>query len=183
MSASRYKRLNAARRRSVPRFCSLVADSRDPFRTLRLPYTAGPTDVRQAFRRLAWEVHPDRGGSARDFHDVRVAYGALTQDLEGARRLWRPPPEAAHSRYAAGLDPSEYPTCPIRVTSERGRRTVAYDVGARPPEWTPTRTPPPGGTCVARAEATEDTPAFGVWTVPLDDHRFRCVFGPPPADT
>ncbi|MEL6614161.1 MAG: J domain-containing protein [Bacteroidota bacterium] len=156
--------------------------TRDPFRTLHLPYDAGPDDVRQAFRRLAQRTHPDRGGSARAFHDVRVAYGALADDLEGERSRWRPPPPTRASRYAAGLDPAVYPTCPVRVRPPRpGTPTVLYEIDARPSTWAPGAVPPPGGTCVSHIAATDTSPAFGVWVVPVGAKQFRCVFGPPPA--
>lgn len=151
---------------------------RDPFRVLALPYDADADDVRRAFRRRARETHPDQGGSAVAFHEVRTAYAALAADLDGERRRWerRPGP-----RRATGLDPDVYPTCPVRIGRTReGRRVVAYDLDARPRGWRPGAAPPPDGTCETWEAATEEAPAFGVWTVPLDDHRFRCVFGPPP---
>jgi len=155
----------------------------DPFRVLSLPYDADADDVRQAFRRLARQTHPDRGGAADAFHEVRVAYGALTADLEGARRRWQPasaPPP--RSRYAAGLDPRTYPGCRVRISRARdGRRVVAYDIESRPSGWRPSVVPPLGGDCKARVAATATAPAFGVWVVPVGAHQFRCVFGPPAA--
>ena len=153
----------------------------DPFLALGLSHDARPDDVRRAFRRLARETHPDRGGSAGAFHEVRVAYSALTANLERERSLWRPPPPEA-SRYAAGLDPAVYPTCPVTITSARdGRQQMVYDTNARPRGWTPGEVPPPGGECKAHVAATETAPAFGVWVVRVDAHRYRCVFGPPPS--
>ena len=153
-----------------------MADPPDPFRVLSLPYEADAGAVRRAFRRLARETHPDRGGSTAAFHRVRAAYAALTDDLEGERRRWGPP---GAGRFAAGLDPREFPTCPVRIGRGReGRRRVEYLVEARPQGWRPGPAPPPGGTCVERHAGTETAPAFGVWTVPLDAHRYRCVFGP-----
>jgi hypothetical protein len=158
-----------------------VDGSPDPFRVLSLPYDARPEDVRRAFRRLARQTHPDRGGSADAFHRARLAYGALTQDLETARGLWAP--KAPASPYAAGLHPRLYPTCPVRLDRTReGTQTVAYEVGARPEGWRPGGAPPPGGTCKAAVGATDSTPAFGVWVVPLSGGHYRCVFGPPPAE-
>ena len=158
---------------------------RDPFRVLSLSYDAGPEDVRRAFRRLARQTHPDRGGSTEAFHRVRAAYNALADDLEGQRRRWRArpaPPPRRSLRYPAGLDPRVYPTCLVRIGRRRdGRRTVEYDLDSRPSAWRPGAAPPPNGTCRLRVAATEATPAFGVWEVPLDAHRFRCVFGPHPA--
>lgn len=154
--------------------------ARDPFRVLALPYDAGPDDVRRAFRRLVLQAHPDRGGSTAAFLEVRAAYDALAHDLEGERRRW-PTPAPRRPRYAAGLDPRTYPTCPVRIGRTRdGTPTVVYDVDRRPRGWRPGTVPPRGGECKASHAATEGAPAFGVWVVPLDAHRFRCVFGPPP---
>ncbi len=160
-----------------------MAGPPDPFRVLSLSYDAGPEDVRRAFRRLARQTHPDRGGSTEAFHRVRAAYDALAGDLDGARRRWRtpsvPPPPAP--RFPASLDRRTYPTCLVRLGRTRdGRRTVDYVLDSRPGSWRPGRVPPPGGACRLRVGATEGMPAFGVWEVPLDAHRFRCVFGPHP---
>nr|WP_255380497.1 DnaJ domain-containing protein [Rubrivirga sp. SAORIC476] len=161
-----------------------MADARDPFRVLSLPYDAGPEDVRRAFRRLARQTHPDRGGSAEAFHPVRVAYGALAADLDGERRRWQAAPVASSRapRSAGGLDPRTFPTCTVRFTRSRdGVRRSTYATERRPEGWRPGAAPPPGGTCVAQVEASGSAPAFGVWRVPLDERRFRCVFGPLPA--
>lgn len=140
--------------------------------------------MRRAFRRLARQTHPDRGGSAQAFHPIRVAYDALAADLDGERRRWQSAPVAPGraSRAAAGLDPRTYPTCTVRIGRSRdGVRQLAYLTERRPEGWRPGTTPPPGGTCVAQVAAAGSAPAFGVWTVPLDGRRFRCVFGPSPA--
>ena len=153
---------------------------RDPFETLALPYDATAADVRRAFRALARETHPDRGGSAETFHRVRAAYSALLADLDGERQRWAPAPRKAApaSRYAGGLDPREFPTCTVRVRRGHGGKTVTtYDLDDRPSGWRP-GSAVPRGTCVARRAATADAPAFGVWTVPLGGRLFRCVFGP-----
>ncbi|MEO0559354.1 MAG: DnaJ domain-containing protein [Bacteroidota bacterium] len=153
---------------------------RDPFRVLSLAYDASAEDVRSAFRRLARETHPDRGGSATAFHEVRLAYGALSANLDAERTRWRPAPEPTRaSRYAAGLDPRIYPTCTVRVGPAReGGRALTYEMDSRPSAWRPGAVPPPGGECVSQVEATESMPAFGVWMVRLDADRVRIVFGP-----
>lgn len=157
-------------------------DTRDPFHVLSLPYDAGLDDVRAAFRRLARQTHPDRGGSAQAFQEVRAAYGALVDDLDAERRRWRTAPAPTvppSARAAAGLDPAMFPTCTVGISRTRdGTRRVTYLTDRRPSEWRPDGAPPPGGQRVAQVDATEAAPAFGVWTVPLDAHRFRCVFGP-----
>ena len=154
-----------------------MADARDPFRVLALPYDADPAAVRRAFRREALRTHPDRGGAPDAFHEVQVAYRTLSADLDGQRRRWQP----SAPRPTVRLDRRTYPTCTVRIGRTRdGRRTVEPVLESRPAGWRPGRVAPPGGTCIARVAAAADQPAFGVWTVPLDAHRFRCVFGPPP---
>lgn len=164
--------------RSRSRPAAPVPGARDPFRVLALPYDAGPDDVRRAFRRLARQTHPDRGGAADAFHAVLDAYRVLVADLEAERTRWRPTPTPP--RRFVGPDPRTYPTCPVRVGRTRdGRRTVAFETEARPPGWRPPPAPPRGGACEATVAATEAAPAFGVWAVPLDAHTVRYVFGPP----
>lgn len=161
-----------------------MARTRDPFRVLGLSYDADVDAVRRAFRRLARQTHPDRGGSADTFHEVRVAYGALLDDLDGARRRWRTPPAppASRPRYPAGLHPRTFPTCPVRISRTRdGRQVVEFKADQRPRGWRPGADSPPGGTCEARFAATDAAPAFGVWVVPLDPPCVRYVFGPHPA--
>lgn len=153
---------------------------RDPFQVLSLAYDASLEDVRRAFRQLARKTHPDLGGSSDAFHEARAAFRVLYDDLEGERRRWGRAQRLA-SRYPAGLDPQVYPTCPVLVShSPSGRLIISYEVEARPSRWKPVTEPPPSGTCVMRVAATGDAPAFGVWVVPLDAQRYRCVFGPYP---
>ena len=154
---------------------------RDPFRALALPYDADAGAVRRAFRRLALQTHPDRGGSAVAFHHVRTAHDALTRDLEGERRRWGPSASSPPPLAPVALDPRVYPTCAVRLSRDRsGRRTVTYETDRRPARWAPGQEPPPGGECQAGVGARDGAPAFGVWVVPTGRHTFRCVFGPPP---
>ncbi|MGB3542957.1 J domain-containing protein [Rubrivirga sp.] len=158
-----------------------MSAARDPFHVLALSHDASTVDVRRAFRRLARETHPDQGGSAVAFHQVRQAYGRLTDDLEGERQRWT---EAARRRPTTPLrvlDPSVFPTCIVKISRGRdGRRRFVYDVSSRPSAWVPGDTAPEGGSCQERFSATSTSPAFGVWIVKVDAHRFRCVFGPHP---
>lgn len=152
----------------------------DPFRILSLPYDADLASVRRAFRQRARETHPDRGGSADAFHRVRTAYARLQADLDGLRQRYRPVAPPGDSRYAAGLDPREFPTCRVRYErGPNGQTEMRFDLDSRPPGWRPGSRPPSGGTC--RYEQ-EGSPGVGVWVVRLVGRQFRCVFGPHPED-
>jgi curved DNA-binding protein CbpA len=52
-----------------------VDPSANPFTILGLSPTASADDIHRAFRRLALETHPDRGGKADDF--IRVKWAQL----------------------------------------------------------------------------------------------------------
>jgi len=66
------------KRKAVPRKVAVH------FETLRLPTTAGPDEVKRAFRRLALQFHPDKNPSApapwvaEEFRKVREAYQGLS---------------------------------------------------------------------------------------------------------
>jgi curved DNA-binding protein CbpA len=47
---------------------------------LELSPTAGPDEIKAAYRRLSTQVHPDRGGSGALFRLVREAYETLSDD-------------------------------------------------------------------------------------------------------
>ena len=46
----------------------------DPFKTLNLPPTATPAEVKQRFRELSMAHHPDHGGDAGAFIELHEAY-------------------------------------------------------------------------------------------------------------
>lgn len=47
---------------------------KDPFVALNLPATALPAEVKTRWRELCRVHHPDRGGNAVEFHELRQAY-------------------------------------------------------------------------------------------------------------
>lgn len=50
----------------------------DYYHILRVPHTASVDTIRKAYRSLAKEYHPDKGGEERAFHAVSEAYEVLT---------------------------------------------------------------------------------------------------------
>lgn len=57
---------------------------RDPYATLGVKQDASAADVRRAYRRKAKATHPDSGGSAEAFAEVRKAHDVL---IDPVRRL------------------------------------------------------------------------------------------------
>ena len=59
----------------------------DPFQVLGLTREATLMEVRAARRRLAFDRHPDRGGSPDDMRDLNAAFDAAVAHLTGRRPL------------------------------------------------------------------------------------------------
>ena len=81
----------------------------DPFAVLGLHRDASLADVRAARRRLAFDRHPDRGGSAEAMRDLNAAFDAAVAHLTGRRRLApeRPAPDGPEEGTA---EPATTPT-------------------------------------------------------------------------
>ena len=62
----------------------------DPFAALGLTRSATLDEVRAARRRLAFDVHPDRGGDQQAMQRVNVAFEAAVAHLTGRRPLADP---------------------------------------------------------------------------------------------
>lgn len=64
----------------------------DPFDQLGLGRDATLAEVRAARRRLAFDLHPDRGGSAEAMRDLNTAFDAAVAHITGRRPLDATPP-------------------------------------------------------------------------------------------
>ena len=64
----------------------------DPFAVLGLAPDATLAEVRAARRRLAWELHPDRGGDPARMREVNEAFDAAVKAIRAPRQV-APPPE------------------------------------------------------------------------------------------
>lgn len=67
----------------LPQGVALAAD------LLALSWPFGTDDVHKAFRKVAFEAHPDHGGSERAFRGITGAKDILLKYLEGE---WKEPP-------------------------------------------------------------------------------------------
>lgn len=65
---------------------------RDPYQTLGVDRGASAEDVKRAYRRLAAQHHPDRGGDTARFQEIQQAYDAITNPRPEAQQ---PPPGAS----------------------------------------------------------------------------------------
>jgi curved DNA-binding protein len=56
----------------------------DYYATLGVPRTATADDIKQAFRRLASQTHPDKGGDTQKFQAIQQAYATLSDEQKRA---------------------------------------------------------------------------------------------------
>ncbi len=59
--------------------------SKDYYKTLGINKDASKEDIKKAFRKLAHEHHPDKGGNAEKFKEVSEAYSVLSDDNKRAQ--------------------------------------------------------------------------------------------------
>ncbi|CAL1167235.1 unnamed protein product [Cladocopium goreaui] len=70
--------VNGAHRQVAPR--SVLLAARDPWAVLELTPGASRDDVKKAFREKIRKAHPDAGGTAKEFKEVREAYQAALNE-------------------------------------------------------------------------------------------------------
>ncbi|HSK22404.1 MAG TPA: J domain-containing protein [Egicoccus sp.] len=71
----------------------------EALRILQLSGTAGDDDIKRAYRRLAREHHPDRGGDSGTFHRLQQAYERLV-DADDGPAIVPGRPSRPHAGYA-----------------------------------------------------------------------------------
>lgn len=59
--------------------------NKDYYKTLGLDKSASKEDIKKAFRKLAHEHHPDKGGNAERFKEANEAYSVLSDDSKRAQ--------------------------------------------------------------------------------------------------
>jgi DnaJ-class molecular chaperone len=52
----------------------------DHYQTLGVPRGASPEEIKRAYRKLASQHHPDKGGDTAKFQDIQTAYSVLSDD-------------------------------------------------------------------------------------------------------
>jgi len=99
----------------------------DPFAVLGLERDASIADVRAARRRLAFELHPDRGGSADAMRELNEAFDAAIAHLTGRRPLFVSEPHDAAAGGPAPVPTAPPPGRPFRVRGPRWVGRAQHD--------------------------------------------------------
>ena len=120
---------------------------KDHYRTLGIERTASADDVKQAYRRLASQHHPDKGGDKERFQAIQEAYSILG-DPDQRQQYDNPRPQGMQFNFGQGFDldqlfamfghggrghsartPRLTLWIGLRDVAEGGDRTVAMQVG------------------------------------------------------
>lgn len=73
---------------------------KDLYQVLGVDRSASQDDIKRAFRRLASQHHPDKGGDKERFQDIQQAYAVLGD--EAKRREYDNPPQSVHFNFGGG---------------------------------------------------------------------------------
>lgn len=75
---------------------------KDHYRTLGIDRAASQDDIKRAYRRLASQHHPDRGGDTAKFQEIQEAYHTLSDSQRRAQY------DNPHQRMHAGMSAADF---------------------------------------------------------------------------
>lgn len=61
----------------------------NPYRILGVPSGATEDEIKKAYRRLAHQHHPDKGGDPLKFKEINEAYQAISKPNRGGHSMFR----------------------------------------------------------------------------------------------
>jgi DnaJ-class molecular chaperone len=77
----------------------------DYYNILGVNKDAGPDDIKRAYRKLAAQHHPDRGGDTAKFQEIQAAYATLSDPQKRAEYDNPPQPMGGFHFYQGGMPP------------------------------------------------------------------------------
>ena len=72
------------------------------YKTLGIDQSASPDDIKRAYRKLASQHHPDKGGDVQNFQEIEEAYRVLSDPQK--RSEYDNPPQQFHFNQAQGFE-------------------------------------------------------------------------------
>ena len=97
----------------------------DYYAILGVPRTATPDEIKRAYRRLAAQHHPDRGGDTAKFQELQQAYDVLSDSSKRAQ-YDNPHPQGHSFPFGAGGHPFGNPFDDIINQFMRQNRQTVY---------------------------------------------------------
>ena len=75
--------------------------AQDHYSTLGVGRNATPDEIKRAYRRLASQHHPDKGGDTQRFQEIQTAYDTLS-DTQRRQQYDNPQPQGFHFNFGQG---------------------------------------------------------------------------------
>lgn len=80
----------------------------DPYQILGISKTASPEEIKKAYRKLATQHHPDKGGDTAKFQEIQSAYSILS-DPEKRAQYDNPQPQFGAGEFHFNFGPDGFP--------------------------------------------------------------------------